>query len=112
MNLLHGFVVGCENKVGTVALIDDGDDRQDKECKAWPGSKTIAADLSLSRSTVKRTIKDLEKAALMRKEPHNRENGSVTSNRYYLLWKLYFYAKGEVCLSGPPQSRQDFVGRG
>lgn len=112
MNLLHGFVVGCENKVGTVALIDDGDDRQDKECKAWPGSKTIAADLSLSRSTVKRTIKDLEKAALMRKEPHYRENGSVTSNRYYLLWKLYFYAKGEVCLSGPPQSRQDFVGRG
>ena len=37
-------------------------DRQDKECKAWPGIKTIAADLSLSRSTVKRAIKDLEKA--------------------------------------------------
>lgn len=60
-------------------------DRQDKECKAWPGIKTIAADLSLSRSTVKRAIKDLEKAALIRKEPHYRENGSATSNRYYLL---------------------------
>lgn len=26
-------------------------DRMDKERKAWPGIKTIAADLSLSRST-------------------------------------------------------------
>ena len=43
------------------------------------------ADLSLSRSTVKRAIKDLEKAALIRKEPHYRENGSAISNRYYLL---------------------------
>ena len=57
----------------------------DKEKKAWPGIKTIAADLSLSRSTVKRAIKDLEKAALIRKEQHYRENSSATSNRYYLL---------------------------
>ncbi|MBM6921680.1 MarR family transcriptional regulator, partial [Phocea massiliensis] len=46
---------------------------------------TIAKDLSLSRSTVKRAVKDLEKAGLIRKEPHYRENGSATSNRYYLL---------------------------
>lgn len=42
-------------------------DRQDKKCKAWPDIKTIAADLSLSRSTVKRAIKDLEKVSLIRK---------------------------------------------
>ncbi len=60
-------------------------DRMDREKKAWPGIKTIADDLSISRSTVKRAIKDLEKAALIRKEPHYRENGSATSNRYYLL---------------------------
>ena len=60
-------------------------DRMDKEKKAWPGIKTIARDLSLSLSTVKRAIKDLEKARLIRKEPHYRENGSATSNRYYLL---------------------------
>ncbi len=60
-------------------------DRQDKEKKTWPGLNTIAADLSLSRSTVKRAIRDLEKAELIRKEPHFRENGSATSNRYYLL---------------------------
>lgn len=60
-------------------------DRQDKEKKAWPGIKTIASDLSLSRSTVKRAIKDLENAGMIRKEAHYRENGSATSNRYYLL---------------------------
>lgn len=60
-------------------------DCMDKERKAWPGIKTIATDLSLSRSTVKRAIRDLEEAALIRKESHYRENGSATSNRYYLL---------------------------
>ncbi len=60
-------------------------DRMDKERKAWPGLGTIARDLSLSRSTVKRAVKDLEAAGLIRKEPHFRENGSATSNRYYLL---------------------------
>ena len=60
-------------------------DRMDKEKKAWPGSKTIATDLSLSRSTVKRALNDLVKLGLIRKEPHYRENGSATSNRYYLL---------------------------
>ena len=60
-------------------------DRMDSNRKAWPGLNTIAKDLSLSRSTVKRAIKDLEKALLIRKEPHVRENESATSNRYYLL---------------------------
>ena len=60
-------------------------DRMDKEKKAWPGLNTIAKDLSLSRSTVKRAIRDLEKAEVIRKEPHFRDNGSATSNRYYLL---------------------------
>ena len=60
-------------------------DRMDKEKKAWPGINTIAKDLSISRSTVKRAIKDLEKVMLIRKEPHYRDNGSATSNRYYLL---------------------------
>mgnify|MGYP001655619394 FL=1 len=59
-------------------------DRMDNEKKAWPGLGTIAKDLSLSRSTVKRAVKDLEKAVLI-KESHFRENGSATSNRYYLI---------------------------
>lgn len=60
-------------------------DRMDKERKSWPGINTIAKDLSVSRSTVKRAVRDLEIAELIRKESHYRENGSATSNRYYLL---------------------------
>ena len=60
-------------------------DRMDSERKAWPGLNTIAKDLSVSRSTVKRAVKDLEQAGLIRKERHFRENGSATSNRYYLI---------------------------
>ena len=60
-------------------------DRCDKEQKAWPGIKRMATDLSLSRSTVKRAIRDLEKVGLIRKEPHCRENGGTTSNRYFLI---------------------------
>lgn len=60
-------------------------DRMDKERKAWPGINRMAMDLSLSRSTVKRALADLEKHGLIRKEAHYRENGGATSNRYYLL---------------------------
>lgn len=60
-------------------------DRMDREYKAWPGLNTIAQELSLSRSTVKRAIAYLERAELLKKEPHYRENGSATSNRYYLF---------------------------
>lgn len=41
--------------------------------------------LQMHWDTVKRAIRDLEKASLIRKEPHYRENGSATSNRYYIL---------------------------
>jgi len=45
----------------------------------------MALDLSLSRSTVKRAIADLEKAGYLRKELARRENGSLTSNRFHIL---------------------------
>lgn len=60
-------------------------DRCDKEKKAWPSVKTIAKELSISDKTVRRAIKDLEKAGLVRKEYKRRNNGSFTSNRYYLM---------------------------
>ena len=61
-------------------------DRKNKDNVTWPGLNTIARELSLSRSTVKRAIRDLEQAGLIRKEAHYRQNGSATSNRYYLLF--------------------------
>ena len=57
-------------------------DRSDAEGKCWPGIKTIASDMKLSRSTVKRALTDLEKAGYLKKLPRYRANGSNTSNLY------------------------------
>ena len=44
-------------------------DRADSEGRCWPAIKTIALELGLSRSTVKRALDDLVRAGLLRKEP-------------------------------------------
>lgn len=59
-------------------------DRAGKDSDCWPAVKTIAADLQLSRSTVKRALHDLVKTGLIEKESRYRENGSNTSNRLIL----------------------------
>ena len=60
-------------------------DRSDAEGKCWPGIKTIASDMRLSRSTVKRALDDLCKTGLLQKDPRWRENGSLTSNLYHVV---------------------------
>ena len=60
-------------------------DHADMQGRCWPGIKTIAAELNLSRSTVKRALDDLYKEGLISKEPRWRENGSYTSNLYRVL---------------------------
>ena len=62
-------------------------DRSDAEGKCWPGIKTIASDMKLSRSTVKRALADLERHGYLKKLPRYRANGSCTSNFYVLLYK-------------------------
>ena len=59
-------------------------DRADKDGKCWPGIKTIAKELGLSSSTVKRALDDLYQAGLLTKETRWRENGGRTSNLYRL----------------------------
>lgn len=59
-------------------------DRSDKEGKCYPAIGTIARDLKLSRSTVKRAIADLETSGYLRKEQRWRENGGKSSNMFYL----------------------------
>lgn len=59
-------------------------DRAGKGSDCWPAINTIASDLQLSRSTVKRALHDLVKAGLIEKEVRYRENGSNTSNRIIL----------------------------
>lgn len=60
-------------------------DHADKDGTCWPGIKTIAAELGLSRSTVKRALNDLVYAGLVERSPRWRENGSFTSNLYRIL---------------------------
>lgn len=57
-------------------------DRANASGICWPGIKTIASDLGLSRSTVKRAINELERKDFLLKNPRYRANGSHTSNLY------------------------------
>ena len=57
-------------------------DHTDKDGTCWPGINTIAAGVSLSRSTVKRALDDLVRAGLVVKSSRWRENRSLTSNLY------------------------------
>jgi len=52
---------------------------------AWPGLNRIALDLSLSRSTVKRAVADLEQAGYVKKELAWRKNNGQSSNKYHVL---------------------------
>jgi len=62
-------------------------DRADKDRKCYPAIGTIARELKLSSSTVKRAITDLEKAGYLRKEQRWRGNGGKSSNLYFLTSK-------------------------
>lgn len=59
-------------------------DHADKDGKGFPAIGTIARELKLSRSTVKRAIADLENSGRLRKEQRWRENGGKSSNMYYI----------------------------
>ncbi|MGO5022400.1 helix-turn-helix domain-containing protein [Lawsonibacter sp. LCP25S3_G6] len=60
-------------------------DRSAVSGSCWPGVKTIARDLGLSRSTVRRALKELERSGWVQRQARYRENGSRTSNLYILL---------------------------
>lgn len=51
----------------------------------WPAIPTIASDLRLSRSTVQRALRDLERTGWVETAPRCRENGSSSSNCYRIL---------------------------
>jgi DNA-binding MarR family transcriptional regulator len=59
-------------------------DRSDAQGKCWPGVRTIASDMKLSRSTVKRALNELTARGYLIKQPRHRPNGSSTSNLYIL----------------------------
>ena len=59
-------------------------DRSNADGECWPAIKTIARDTSMSVSTVKRALADLILCGLLYKEFRYRQNGSKSSNRYFL----------------------------
>ena len=60
-------------------------DHADGEGKCWPGIRTIAAELGMSRSTVKRALGELYRAGLVAREERRRGNGSLSSNLYWVV---------------------------
>jgi len=59
-------------------------DRANKQGECWPAVSTIAKDLKLSSSTVRRALKDLRKECLIETEQRYRTKGGKSS----LLYKL------------------------
>ena len=60
-------------------------DRSNSAGSCWPGIKTIARDMNLSRSTVKRALADLEQHGYLKKASRQRANGSSTTNLYTVI---------------------------
>lgn len=60
-------------------------DRADPQGICWPSLGTIARELSLSRSTVKRAVQDLKAAGYLETQQRWRQNGGKSSLRFRLL---------------------------
>ena len=60
------------------------DDRANRNGECWPSIPTIAKELKLSQSTVRRALNDLRKADLIETEQRYRKNDAKSS----LLYKL------------------------
>ena len=60
-------------------------DRADKEGTCYPAMGTIAKELHLSVSTVKRAISDLERNGFLRKKQRWRVNGGRSSLLFEIL---------------------------
>ena len=54
-------------------------DRANKAGECWPAIPTIARDLKLSQSTVRRALRDLRKEGLIQTEQRYRKHGGKSS---------------------------------
>lgn len=54
-------------------------DRANKEGECWPALSTIAVNLKLSQSTIRRALQDLRKAGFVETEQRYREKGGKSS---------------------------------
>ncbi|HJG87158.1 helix-turn-helix domain-containing protein [Pseudoflavonifractor capillosus] len=59
-------------------------DRANQDGESWYAINTMARDLSLSRSTIKRALAELVRQGRVGKQLRFRENGGCSSNLYHL----------------------------
>jgi len=59
-------------------------DRANRNGECWPAIPTIAKELRLSQSTVRRALRDLREAGLITTEQRLRSNGGKSSLLYTL----------------------------
>ena len=59
-------------------------DRANKDGESWYAINTMAKDLSLSRSTIKRALAELIRQGRVEKQVRFRGNGGCSSNYYQL----------------------------
>ena len=58
--------------------------RANKEGICWPAIPTMARELKMSESTIRRAIRDLVRESFLVIEERQRESGADSSNRYVL----------------------------
>ena len=78
MNRLN-FLYRSELPHRAVSVYQYLHDRANKQGECWPAIPTIANELKLSESTVRRALRDLRKAGLITSKQRYRTNGAKSS---------------------------------
>ena len=60
--------------------------RANKEGFCWPAVPTIARDLKMSESTIRRALRDLVREGFLVIEERQRESGADSSNKYWMVF--------------------------
>ncbi len=78
------FLYRAELSHRAVSVYSYLSDRANKDGECWPAIPTIARELKLSQSTVRRALQDLRKAGFLTSEQRYRPNGGKSSLCYKL----------------------------
>ena len=60
--------------------------RANREGVCWPAIPTIARELKMSESTIRRALRDLVQEGFLKVEERQRESGADSSNKFTLLF--------------------------
>ena len=60
--------------------------RANKEGVCWPAVPTMARELKMSESTIRRALRDLVQEGFLKVEERQRESGADSSNKFTLLF--------------------------